>query len=55
MRNPNMLTQLNHYQALGLSQSATEEEIKSAYKELALRYHPVSLGLSPDAYVTCII
>jgi curved DNA-binding protein CbpA len=30
----------NHYQTLGVSRSATHKEIKSAYRALAIRYHP---------------
>ncbi|UCE39289.1 MAG: J domain-containing protein [Thermoplasmata archaeon] len=30
----------NHYQILGVSRSATHKEIKSAYRALAIRYHP---------------
>lgn len=30
----------NYYQDLGLSQNATEEEIKSAYRKLSLKFHP---------------
>lgn len=36
-----MISQLNHYQALGISESATLPEIKAAYKTLALKFHPV--------------
>jgi curved DNA-binding protein CbpA len=30
----------DHYEALGLTQAATPREIKSAFKQLALKYHP---------------
>jgi len=35
-------TQKDYYAVLGLSQSATDEEIKQAYRKLARRYHPDS-------------
>ncbi|KAI8885735.1 DnaJ-domain-containing protein [Backusella circina FSU 941] len=31
---------VDYYEVLGLSQDATEQEIKKAYRKLALRYHP---------------
>jgi molecular chaperone DnaJ len=30
----------DHYHALGISQSSTADEIKKAYKRLALQHHP---------------
>jgi len=30
----------NDYQVLGLNSNASEEEVKSKYKKLALKYHP---------------
>lgn len=35
-----MIHQLNHYEALGISQTSTASEIRSAYRSLALRFHP---------------
>ena len=38
----------NYYQRLGLSKSATKEDIKKAFRLLALQYHP-DRNKSPDA------
>ncbi len=37
------------YSILGVTQSASEQEIKTAYKKLAKRYHPDVTGNSPEA------
>mmetsp|Transcript_49102 Transcript_49102/g.56556 ORF Transcript_49102/g.56556 Transcript_49102/m.56556 type:complete len:215 (+) Transcript_49102:33-677(+) len=35
-----MISQLNHYEALGVAQTASQSEIRSAYKTLVLKFHP---------------
>ncbi|KAF8395597.1 hypothetical protein HHK36_019547 [Tetracentron sinense] len=40
---------MDHYKVLGLSKSATKEEIKEAFRNLALKFHPDKHSQSPKA------
>ena len=31
---------MSHYDTLGVAPTATDEEIRAAYKRLAMKYHP---------------
>lgn len=42
---------VNHYKVLGLEPTATEQDIRTAFKQMALKYHPDRATISSEKAV----
>lgn len=47
---PSHVTTASHYETLGISEDATEKEIKNAYRKAALQFHPDKNGSDSEAF-----
>ena len=43
---PSHVNSDDYYKVLGISKDANENEIKKAYRKLAIKWHPVSYNLN---------